>query len=241
MKEERYRDREDEEQLPELPTRREPQFGRRAREREEEPPQKAPLIVRLIAWTSVIAVFFALGYGGTSLLFNWMDSGKSPLPRPVDIVATSEDAQEYVTQTRQETEEPAAGEKSFTLSIPGGSGGFEPRSIRVQGEFTEEEMQRVVSAYVDALKEGKWFDPGVQLLHVFRSGEWIYLNMSAPFLSSLKTLGKEKSQLALTGLVKTLSDNFSQVAKVKFYVDGQEIKEKNPVDLSLPWTLPKKS
>ena len=102
-------------------------------------------------------------------------------------------------------------------------------------------MQRVVSAYVDALKEGKWFDPGVQILQVFRSGEWIYLNMSAPFLTSLKALGKEKSQLALTGLVKTLSDNFSQVAKVKFYVDGQEVKEKNPVDLSLPWKLPKQS
>lgn len=47
------------------------------------------------------------------------------------------------------------------------------------------------------------------------------------FLTSLKALGKENPQLALTGLVKTLSDNFSQVAKVKFYVDGQEVKEKS--------------
>ena len=239
MREERYnRDQKDEEgQLPELPTRWEPR-GRRLREEEEEEVKKSPLLVRLIAWASVIAVFFAVGYGGTSLLFKWMDSRGS---HSVNLIATSEDAQEYVTQTGQGGETPVEGEKNFTLSIPSGTNGFEPRSIRVLGEFPEEEMQRVVSAYVDALKEGKWFDPGVQVLQVFRSGEWIYLNMSAPFLTSLKALGKEKSQLALTGLVKTLSDNFSQVAKVKFYVDGQEVKEKNPVDLSLPWKLPKQS
>lgn len=241
MRDERYnRDRRDEEeQLPELPTRWEPRGGRRVREEEEEPPKKSPLIVRLIAWTSVIAVFFAFGYGGTSLLFKWMDSRGS---RPANLIATSEDAREYVTQTRPEGRDtPTEGEKTFTLSIPNGTNGFEPRSIRVLGEFAEEEMQRVASAYVDTLKEGKWFDPGVQILHVFRSGEWIYLNMSTPFLTSLKALGKEKSQIALTGLVKTLSDNFSQVAKIKFYVDGQEIKEKDPVDLSLPWKLPKQS
>ena len=239
MREERYnRDRKDEEgQLPELPTRWEPR-GKRLREEDEEEVRKSPLIVRLIAWASVIAVFFAVGYGGTSLLFKWMDSKGS---NPANLIATSEDAKEYVTQKSQGEETTVEGEKTFTLSIPNGTDGFEPRTIRVLGEFPEEEMQRVVSAYVDALKEGKWFDPGVQILQVFRSGEWIYLNMSAPFLTSLKALGKEKSQLALTGLVKTLSDNFSQVAKVKFYVDGQEVKEKNPVDLSLPWKLPKQS
>jgi hypothetical protein len=76
---------------------------------------------------------------------------------------------------------------------------------------------------------------GAQDLNIFQSGEWLYLNMSGDFLESIKTLGAEKSRLMLTGLVKTMSDNFSPINKVKFYIDGKEVRDKKPIDLASPW------
>ena len=59
--------------------------------------------------------------------------------------------------------------------------------------------------------------------------------MNGDFLESIKTLGAEKSRLMLTGLVKTMADNFPPVNKVKFYIDGKEVRDKKPIDLVSPW------
>jgi hypothetical protein len=34
-----------------------------------------------------------------------------------------------------------------------------------------------------------------------------------------------------------MSDNFAPVSRVKFYVDGKEVPDKTPVDLTMPWGL----
>jgi hypothetical protein len=45
----------------------------------------------------------------------------------------------------------------------------------------------------------------------------------------------------LTGMVKTMTDNFAPVNKIKFYVDGKEVRDKKPVDLTAPWGISTRS
>jgi hypothetical protein len=78
---------------------------------------------------------------------------------------------------------------------------------------------------------------GARDLHIFQSGDWLYLDMNSEFLASLRASGADKSRVMLTGMVKTMSDNFAPINKIKFYVDGNEVMDKKPVDLTAPWGI----
>jgi len=202
---------------------------------EEEEVKKAPLGMRLVAWAALIAIFFAVGYGATSLIFKWMDRGGRR--HPENLVANRQETERLIAVTKS-SDEAAASDNTLvcTLSIPEGEA-FVSRQIRCRGGVREDNIQATLSAYLDAVKEGKLLDPSASSLNVFQSGDWLYINMNGSFLASLKTLGAAKSRFLLTGLVQTMSDNFSPISKVKFYIDGSEVKDKNPVNLSMPWSL----
>ena len=205
-------------------------------EDDEEVVKKAPMPLRLLAWVSLIAIFFAIGYGATSLIFKWMDD-RGGRRHPDNIVVNRQEAEKFITETKSADETVVRDDSVLcTLSIPDGDS-FSTRQIRCSRGIREDNMQQTLSAYLDAVKEGKLLDPAVQSLNIFQSGDWLYINMNGSFMTSLKALGADKSRLLLTGLVKTMSDNFSPISKVKFYIDGSETKGKDPVDLSMPWGL----
>lgn len=215
-------------------------FDRGEWRREPPPRKKAPLPLRFLAWLSLIAIFFAVGYGATSLVFKWMDRGGTSR-HPDNLVVSGQDAQRLVRETvSQDAVSSAASTVSCVISIPMDTE-FETRQIQCRGGIREDTIQEVLSAYLDAVKEGKLLDPAAVNLNLFQSGEWLYLNMNQSFLESLKAMGAEKTRFLLTGLVKTMTDNFSPINKVKFYIGGREIKDKKPVDLSMPWSLRSKS
>ncbi|MCQ4765547.1 spore gernimation protein, partial [Cloacibacillus evryensis] len=85
------------------------------------------------------------------------------------------------------------------------------------------------------LKETKALDPAVSINEIFESGDWLYINMTPSFQSSLKSLGKARAEQLLSGFAKTVQDNFPPLRKVKFYINSKEITDKHPVDLSQPW------
>ena len=203
----------------------------------DEPKRKAPWLIRFVSWISLMFVFIAIGYGATTLLFKWLDSRGVREP---DLITSSEDARRLTLSSDEAGGNKSVGEieKSLNLHIPVDGGSFETRAVRIMGDYEEQQIERLLAAYLDTLKEGKWIAPSSQLVSLFRSGDWIYLNFNQPFYDSLKPLGKEKAQVALTALIKTIADNFPQVKKVKFYAEGNEIKEKDPLDLSRPWMLP---
>lgn len=222
-----------------------PREKREMRERgeryeEEAPKKRAPLLFRLLAWASLLAIFFAFGYGATSVVFKWMDS-RGEDKYPSNIVSSKEDVNRLSEKSKTEKETSSADDSVVcTISIPEGDS-FTTREIRCRGGVREETIQQVLSAYIDAAKEVKLFEPSTQTLNFFQSGEWLYVNMNKGFLASLNTLGSEKSKFVITALVKTMSDNFSPINKIKFYIDGREIKDKKPVDLSMPWGIKNKS
>jgi hypothetical protein len=158
----------------------------------EERNEKAPLLYRLLAWVSLIVIFFAVGYGVTSMIFNWMDR-EHPKVLQTNIVSTPEEALDLITESKSEDEtERKPPFQTFTLSIPDGAS-FVTRQIRCEGTLREDTMQQTLSAYMDAVKESKMLDPVANSLNIFQSGDWLYLNVNQNFLDSIKSLGQEKA------------------------------------------------
>ncbi|MDR1133564.1 MAG: GerMN domain-containing protein [Synergistaceae bacterium] len=211
---------------------------------------RAPLVFRLLAWTSLVVIFFAVGYAATSLAFKWLDKSayETGTRAPGNPVNAAEVTQNLLTAPAgaegsvPDSPAPAnltvtQGRDAYvavTISIPDGSS-FKTRQIRCAGALREDTIKQTLAAYMDAMKESQILASGAQDLNIFQSGEWLYLNMSGDFLESIKTLGAEKSRLMLTGLVKTMYDNFPPVNKIKFYIDGKEVRDKKPIDLTSPW------
>jgi hypothetical protein len=218
---------------------------------DDEVPNRAPLVFRLLAWTSLVVIFFAVGYGATSLAFRWLDnradsSGENRIP--ANVVNTPQQTENLLSQSAQTQPEPDATGTgaslpqeqgtyvSVTISIPDGNT-FKTRQIRCSGALREDTMKQTLAAYMDAMKEGKLLSAEAQDLNLFQSGDWLYLNMNGGFLESIKANGADKSRTMLTGMVKTMADNFTPINKIKFYVDGKEVRDKKPLDLTAPWGI----
>ncbi|MDR1482479.1 MAG: GerMN domain-containing protein [Synergistaceae bacterium] len=200
------------------------------------PRKKTPLLFRFLAWVSLIVIFFAAGYGLTSFAFKWWDSsGGSRTPR--NLAATPEETATVIRGARSaDVTEREDSSVTVLISVPEGER-FVTRQIQCAGGLREDMVKQALSSYMDAVKEGKMLDPVASNLNIFLSGEWLYLNMNRSFLESLKTLGAEKSRVLLTGIVKTMTDNFKPISRIKFYVEGKEVLDKTPVDLTMPWGL----
>ncbi len=200
-------------------------------EEEEDDSKKAPLLVRIFAWIALLAIFFVCGYLGANYFFNWAD--KKGGPRVGNVVGTGTEAAKISVDANASI---GPGNVKYNLYIPEGKT-FTPREIEIERGMVEQDIEKVASVYIDGLKETKMLDNDVRVLNVFRSGDWLYLDMTGAFASSIKTLGKDKAALVITGLVKTMKDNFPPIKKIKFYIEGKESGEKTPVDLKSPWEI----
>lgn len=192
---------------------------------------RAPLLVRFFSWIALLVIFFACGYMGANYFFNWADKRTSG-QRIGNIVGSG-------TEVVQMTKKSASTVKNiksatYTLYIPE-NGKFASRETDIKKGLKEEDAVQIISMYIDVLKENNIFLNDVRLLNVYTSGDWAYLDMTAAFQESLKKLGKKEAAFALTGMLKTVSDNFPPVKKIKFFIDGKEAKDKSPINLTLPW------
>jgi len=200
-------------------------------EEEEDDSKKAPLLVRIFAWIALLAIFFVCGYLGANYFFNWAD--KKGGPRIGNVVGNGTEAARVSVVANSSN---GSGNVKYNLYIPDGTT-FTEREIEIKKGMIEEDIEKVASVYIDGLKETKMLDNNVGVINVFRSGDWLYLDMTGAFSSSLKTLGKDKAAIVITGLVRTMKDNFPPIKKVKFYIDGKESGEKTPADLTKPWEI----
>lgn len=198
-------------------------------EDDEEQRPRAPKIVRIFAWIALVVILFTCGYVATNYFFAWSD--KQGGERIGSVYGSGAEVAETAAQ-----QEPAPSSAQYSIYVPDGQS-FQTRAIELKpGATREDDMQKVLSMYIDSLKETKAMDPAVSVTNVFQSGEWLYVDMTAAFQSSIKKLGKDKAAQALNGMLNTMRDNFPPVKKIKFYVNSKEITEKTPVDLTTAWT-----
>ena len=195
---------------------------------EDDPGKKAPLLVRVFARGALLAVFFACGYLGANFIFNWADRRGGTRVGDV-IVSPSEVKQMEAASPQGETIT-----SGYTIYLPD-NGKYTKRGIDITKGTIEADAAKVLSMYVDGLKETNMLDSSAKIANVFISGEIMFLDMNQPFLSSLKKQGAAKASQILSGMTKTAAENFSPVKQIKFFIDGKESKETAPVDLTKPW------
>ena len=228
----RNSDREDaQEDAPEESYRSSRRRGRPAREEIK----KAPILFRVVAWAGVILFCFVAGYVGTSLALRMLNK-KDILVRS-DVAENREGAEGIIAEEDGEIRLNAR-KVAFTLHYPK-DGTIATEKVELLSGIMDDDIRQVVEKIISYLS-GK-FSADVKVLHTFRSGDTLYLDFPSAFISSLASQGKEESTLFITGVVQTMTENFSPVVKVRFLVNGQVPGEKDgsPVDLSVPWQLPK--
>ncbi len=189
---------------------------------------RAPKIVRFFAWGALVVILFTCGYAATNDFFRRAD--KKGGERIGSVYGSGSEIAETAAQDSQ----PAANAK-YSVYVPDGTS-FQTRSIEIkQGGTREDDIQKVLSMYIDSLKETKAMDTSVSVNNVFQGGDWLYVDLTPAFQSSIKKLGKDKAPQILNGMLNTVRDNFPPVKKIKFYVNSKEITDKTPVDLTKPW------
>lgn len=194
----------------------------------DEDRSKAPRIVRIFAWIALMVILFACGYVATNYFFSLSD--KKGGERIGHVYGSGSEVKE---EEKPKPAQPAG--KKYVIYIPE-SGSLSQREVEINESGTKESMiSRLLSLYIDSLKEKKVLDTAVAVNDIFQGGDWLYMDVTPQFQSSLKNIGKQNAELLLCGLTRTVQDNFPPLKKIKFYINSKEIKDKNPVDLTKPW------
>ncbi|WP_367564751.1 GerMN domain-containing protein [Acetomicrobium flavidum] len=105
----------------------------------------------------------------------------------------------------------------------------------------EENISATLEQWISLMASKGLVDGNSRVLHVFRNGEMLYLDMNASFYSSLQKLDKDRASLFMTALLRTVIENFDPIKEVKFLTEGKDATMTTPVDLTVSWRLAPKS
>lgn len=202
---------------------------------EDEGGRKAPIALRVVVWAAVILVFFAIGYWGTGIALNWLDN--KGVIGDKQVVQSPDEARQVATEDGRESGSTRSPKSRFVLYIPSGDA-FREEPVSFVAGLLEDDLQNVLSELIRTYREEDLISGDVRVLHVFRNGDKLYMDLNAPFLESVSKMTEETAVSVITGIVSTVTKNFSPVTRIRFLINGREVDETKPVDLSSFWTMP---
>lgn len=204
--------------------------------------KSTPLLLKILSWLGIILLCFVLGYLGASWLMDLLN--RKLLLKPENRIENQEDLNEFQQSEQERTTKESlklnenVKQLSLNLYHVKNDTIAETRQSFIS-RTTEDNISDAVNAVISL--SGIPGAEKIKLLHVFRNSETAFLDMPEQFVSSLEAAGKRKSLLLLTGIVRTLQENFSPISQVRFLIDSKPPKSGGVVDLSAPWKMPKKS
>lgn len=200
--------------------------------------KSTPLLLRFLSWTGVILMCFVLGYLGMSWLVNSFLNKQSFLKENIvenqaDLVAMNEAKSGGAVSGGDNVRK-----KDISLYyVKGDTIAAEKRSFVVRTQ--EDNIRDAVKAVFSM--SGMPDVDNIKVLHVFRNAETAFLDLSSSFSASLSSMGQRQSLLLLTGLVRTMQENFSPIVQVRFLIDSKSPAPGGPIDLTVPWKMPSHS
>ena len=208
----------------------------RSRQQAGERP-KAPLMLRVLAWSGVVMLCFVGGYVGTSWGIKFLN--RQDLLTQRDVVTTSTEAENLIEtgsagNAAQRQDNSDIKKLTLKLSYPK-DGLLVSESLELISSIREQEIKETIERLFSA---SRMFSREVLVRHVFRNGATLYINVAGPFIPMLSNAGQEQSSLFITGVVHTMRDNFSPINEVRFLVNGAVTTAGSPVDLTAAWRLP---
>lgn len=209
-----------------------------SRDAEGDEHEKAPLLLRVLTWVGVVLLCFVGGYLGTSWGIKLLN--QEGLLAQQDVVKNNDELNKFIEQDNAQR---AAAKKpdqidakisNVTLYYPNeNSLASEPLNVVVG--LREEEIDETLKKLF-LLSE--MFPKEVIVKHIFRNASVLFLDVAGPFIPMLAQAGKDRSALFITGLVRTMKENFAPVTEVRFLVNGAVTTAGSPVDLTAAWSLP---
>lgn len=212
---------------------------RRGRDSRSSGRERPPLLLRLLSWIGVILLCFVAGYLGTSWMMRSLNTRS--LLKPENRVENSGDLK-VLTESEQ-AKVPPAGTRGDVQQISLRlyhlkDGGLAEATRSFLSCPQEDNIKEAVHALL-SLSGVEGVDSGVRVLHVFRSAETVFLDFSGGFTAALSQMGLRSSQFLVTGIVRTMQENFPPIVKVRFLIDGAVSSGGAPIDLTVPWQLPR--
>ncbi len=214
----------------------------RTRQAQNDDDKPTPLMLRILLWLGLALLCFVLGYLGTSLAVDFLN--RKLLLKPENRIENSGDLTQF---NEAERDRIARNELASASDIPQ----ISVNLFHIQdGAITETRKNFIARTYEDNIRDavnevivmsGVPNAAKIKLLHVFRNDDTAFLDMPGQFASALDTMGKQKSLLLITGIVRTMEENFAPLSQVRFLIDSKPPKSGGTVDLSSVWKLPKKS
>ena len=201
-----------------------------------------PLLLKILMILGVILLCFVLGYLGTSWVVDFLN--KKLLLKPENRIENQEDLSHYEESARERS----------ARSLLASGGDVQQISLNIYhvkddavastrksflARTREDNISDAVNEVITA--SGVPNSEKIKLLHVFRNGDTVFLDMPGQFASSISAMGRQKSLLLITGIIRTMEENFSPITQVRFLIDSKPPKSGGEVDLSSVWKLPKKS
>jgi hypothetical protein len=195
---------------------------------------KAPLMLRVLAWTGIVLLCFVGGYLGTSWGIKFLN--QQDLLVQKDVLVTSEDAKNFiknqaVENAMQKTDNMDVKKLSIKLSYPK-DGTLKSETFELISGIKEQEIKETMGKL---LSVSKMFSKEVVVKHIFRNATTLYVNVAGPFIPMLSNAGQEKSSLFINGVVRTMKDNFPPINEVRFLVNGIVTSAGSPIDLTAAW------
>ena len=207
------------------------ELPRRRDKEQKKISKKAPLPYRIIAWACLIMILFGLGYYGSGLMLKIFGK-KLYIPGEIIVEKNEEGSGETFKTERHVAEIKLFLPENGTLGVT---------TYRLVPSIPEEDIVASLEQWISLMRSKGLMEGNSRILHVFRNGEIMYLNMSAPFYSSLQKLNKDEALLFMTALLRTIIENFDPIKEVKFLVEGKDVTVTAPVDLSVSWRLAPRS
>ena len=201
-----------------------------------------PLLLRILMILGVILLCFVMGYLGTSWVVDFLN--KKLFLKPENRIESQQDLSSFEESERERSARNAIAsgadiqQVSLNLYYLKDDAIVEARR-NFLARTREDNMMEAVNEIL--IMSGVPNAAKIKLLHVFRNDETAFLDMPGQFTTALNTMGKQKSLLLITSIVRTMQENFSPVSQVRFLVDSKPPKSGGDVDLSSVWKLPKKS
>lgn len=211
---------------------------RRLRDSRHPERERPPLLLRLLSWLGIVLLCFVAGYLGTSWMMRSLNTRS--LLKPENRVENGEDLKKLTESERAKAAAGAKGDvqqlnlKLYYLK----DGGLAEASRSFVSRPQEDNIGDAVHALL-SMSGIEGAESTVRVLHVFRSADTVFLDLSGGFSSALSKLGQRSSQFLVTGIVRTMQDNFPPIVKVRFLIDGAVSSGGAPIDLTVPWQLPR--
>lgn len=189
---------------------------------------RAPLPLRFLAQLSVALIFLAGGYYGTDWFLKLLD-GKGVVKQE-NVVANTTELQRLLAS---ESGEAVVAERKELAVYLLGSNGMVKATLRVLADVQEDEIMQAVKAAFGQSSES-WANV-IEPKHVYRDGVTAYIDLPRGFSSGLEKMSEQRALLLLTGIVRTVVENFPPIKQIYFLEEGRWAPNVGTIRLSDPW------